>query len=72
MFKLINFKIFDLTRESNKGVMKVRKYSFLLVNSSHKYIWELYIFAKYGNFVLNLQNFEKTTQPFLNEYHKSN
>ena len=50
----------DRTRESNKGVMTVRKYSFLLANGSHKYIRELYVFAKYGNFVLNIQNFEKT------------
>ena len=61
-----------MTRESNKGVMTVRKYSFLLANSSHKYIWELYVLAKYGNFVLNIQNFEKTPQTFLNEYQKSN
>ena len=52
--------------------MTVRKYSFLLANSSHKYIWELYVLAKYGNFVLNIQNFEKTPQTFLNEYQKSN
>ena len=47
------------TRESTKGVMTVRKYCFLLANSSHKYIWELYILAKYWNFILNVQNFEK-------------
>ena len=52
--------------------MTVRKYSFLLANSSHKSIWELYVLAKYGNFVLNIQNFEKTPQTFLNEYQKSN
>ena len=52
--------------------MTVRKYSLLLANSSHKSIWELYILAKYGNFVLNIQNFEKTPQTFLNEYQKSN
>ena len=52
--------------------MTVWKYSFLLTNSSHKYIWELYVLAKYGNFVLNIQNFEKTPQTFLNEYQKSN
>ena len=51
-------------RESNKRVMTVRKYSFLLANSSHKYIWELYVFAKYGNFVLNIQNFEKLPRHF--------
>ena len=28
-------------RESNKGVMTVRNYSFLLANSSHMFIWEL-------------------------------
>ena len=59
-------------RESNKGVMKVRKFSFLLANSSHKSLSELYILAKYGNFVLNIQNFEKTPPTFLNEYQKSN
>ena len=42
-------------RESNKEVMTVRKYSFLLANSSHKSIRELYVLAKYGNFVLNIQ-----------------
>ena len=52
--------------------MTIRKYSFLLANSSHKYIWELYLLAKYGNFVLNIQNFEKTPKTFLNEYQKSN
>ena len=46
-------------RESNKGAMTVRKYSFLLVNSSHNYICELYVLARYGNFVSNIQNFEK-------------
>ena len=45
---------------------------FLLANSSHKYIWELFVLAKYGNFVLNIQNFEKTSQTFLNEYQKRN
>ena len=35
-----------ITRESNKGVMRVRKYSFLLANSSHKSIWELYVLEK--------------------------
>ena len=34
------------TRESIKGVMTVRKYSFLLANSSQKYKWELYVLAK--------------------------
>ena len=47
-------------RESNKRVMTARKYSFLLADSSHKVIWELYILAKYGNFSLNIQSFEKT------------
>ena len=60
------------TRESNKGVMTVLKYSFLLANSFLKYKWEIYILPKYGNFVLNIQNFEKTLQTFLNEYKKSN
>ena len=55
-------------RESNKRVMTVRKYSFLLANSSHKSIWELYVLTKYGNFVLNIKNFEKTPLTFLNEY----
>ena len=65
-------KIWILGRESNKGVMTVRKYSFLLANNSHKSIWELYVLEKYGNFALNIQNFEKTPQTFLNEYQKSN
>ena len=60
------------SRESNKGVMTVRKYSFLLANSSHKYIWELYVLARYENFVSSIQNFEKTPQTFLNEYEKNN
>ena len=68
----MNALIVKFTRESNKGVMTVRKHSFLLANSSHKYIWELYVLAKYGNFVLNIQNFEKTSHTFLNEYQKSN
>ena len=41
--------------------MTIRKYSFVLANSSHMYIWELYVFAKYGNFVLNIQNFWKNS-----------
>ena len=53
-----------VTRESNKGVMTVRKYSFLLGNNSHKYIKELYVLVKYGNFVLDIQNFEKTPHIF--------
>ena len=56
----------------NLNFMNYGKYPFLLANSSHKYIWELYVLAKYGNFVLNIQNFEKTPQTFLNEYQKSN
>jgi len=59
-------------RESNKGVVTVRKYIFLLANSSHKYIWELHVLAKYGNFVLNNQNFETISYTFLNKYQKSN
>ena len=41
--KLKEKKGMEIFRESNTGVMKVRKYSFLLANSSHKSIWELYV-----------------------------
>ena len=59
-------------RESNKGVMTVRKYSFILGNSSHKSIWGLYVLAKYGNFVLNIKILKKLLRHFWMGIKKSN
>ena len=39
------FFLLIVVRESNKGVMNFRKYSFVLANSPHKSIWELYVLA---------------------------
>ena len=39
-------------------------------DSSNGSYWELYVLIKNGNFTVNIQHFEKTSNTFLNEHHR--